>query len=438
MRIGSWAGGVAAVALASLLVSSAVIGLLVIGDDGMMAEAMEDKWVFLNLDSYGNERIVGPGVYIDSRGAIVASDWTGFCAIGPDGTLLWRSVTNACPSITEGADGRYYYVDWNTSDPHSASWSNITSLDTDGGFRWDYVAPSGTLALWAVYPDGQVIAHNYDWQDMLVDRIIAISDDGSELWSFDSPYEDASFRNPRVCGNGTFAVTVLEADGTHVLGITKDGNQAFIEEGDYFEDFMGPSWGMNETTAYRVRKEFIDNETSVISVYALSLQNGSVEWRTILHYSDNPDHTPPGIYHLAGTLVDAEGRIFCGDIDGKYSYSLDPRGTILWERPYLGVMVDVFPTGGLLVWDDSSIKRVNPDGSLASRHTVDRDGYSFVVLGSDETIYCSTGAEVHAVVESSGLSDGAVILLTLVALDVVAVALYGLARVSMSRRGGRN
>jgi hypothetical protein len=438
VRIGLWTVGIAAAALVFLLVASAVIGVFLARDE-IRAGGMEDKWVFLNHDSFGNELMVGPGAYIDSRGTIICYDWPhglerGFTAIDPNGTLLWRSITNACPSITEGPDGGYYYVDWNTSDASSASWSNISALYSNGDFRWDYVVPNGTLDLWAIYPDGQVIAHNYDWQNMDVDRIIAISNEGTELWSMDSPFLNSSLGNPRLSDNGTFEVIGLRNDGTYIMGITKDGTQVYIEKGDYVTHYMESSWDPNGDTYYEVRKEFIDNDTSVMNVYAISLLNGSVEWKTLLHYSDNPDHTMPGVYSLSGTLVDAEGRIFCGDLEDKYSYSLNSSGAIQWKKPYVGVMIDTFSSGGVLVWDDSSIKRINPDGSLAWRHYAELDGYSFILLGSDETVYYSYGAEVHALVQSSGLSGSAVVLVILVVVDVVAIILYSLAYVLKSGR----
>jgi len=437
VRIGPWTVGIAAAALMFLLVASAIIGAFLVRDE-IRTGGMEDKWVFLNHDSFGNEQRVGPGAYIDSRGTLISYDWPhglerGFTAIDPNGTLLWRSITNACPSITEGPDGGYYYVDWNTSNAFSASWSNITVLDSNGDFRWDYIAPIGTLALWAIYPDGQVIAHNYDWQEDLVERIVAISNNGSELWSMDSPFLNSSLGNPRLSDNGTFEVIGLRDDGTYIMGITKNGTQAYIEKGDYFTHYMESSWDSNGNTYYEVRKEFIDNDTSVINVYAISLLDGSTEWKTLLHYSDNPDHMMPGGYSLSGTLVDAEGRIFCGDLEDKYSYSLNSSGAILWKKPYLG-MIDTFPSGGLLAWDDSSIKMINSDGSLAWRHYAELDGYSFILLGSDETVYYSYGAEVHALVQSSGLSGSDVVLVILVTVDAVAVILYGLAHVLKSRR----
>lgn len=435
VRVGAWSIGVADIALAFILTCSVIVGAFSLGD-GDEADTMEDEWVYLNVDSLGNElRIMGAS--IDSRCQIICADWSGFTAINQNGTMLWRSVTNARPGITEGPNGGYYYVDWNTSDPYSASFSNLTALSPDGEFRWSYVVPIGTLALWAVYPDGQVIVYNYDWMHDLVDSIIAVSDNGTELWTHYSPSPDVSFCYPRICANGTFSVTMRDSDGTRVLGISKDGTQVFIEEGEFLAEYTESFWGRNETVVYQVTQDFIDTETSVINVSALNLFDGAVEWSTILHYSDNPDNTSSGVHKLDGTVVDSEGRIYCGDIVGMYSYSLSPNGSILWERPYLGTIVDAYPAGGCLVRDDTSISRVDVDGSLAWRHNVDFDGYSFVLLGDDETVYYSYLAEAHALVPSVAVERNWTVIVALVVVDVAAVAGYMMFRLWKSRQANK-
>jgi hypothetical protein len=135
----------------------------------------------------------------------------------------------------------------------------------------------------------------------------------------------------------------------------------------------------------------------------------------------------PGPYMAVGTLVDDEGRIYCDDIEDKYTYSLNSTGAILWQKHFLGYLVDVFPSGGLLAVDDSSIMRIDSDGSIAWRHYTAHGG-SQILMASDETLYYSDGASVYALVPSSGLSEYVVLLLILVAVDVIAAVLYGLSR----------
>ncbi|MBU1158280.1 MAG: hypothetical protein KKE24_02965 [Candidatus Thermoplasmatota archaeon] len=441
MRIGASAIGVAAIALVLLLVSSAFIGAAIIAYDSEWG-GMEDRWVYRNLDSYGNERELSWGCYFDSRGNLILDDWSGFLAIDANGMLLWRADTNARPQIVEGPDGGYYYQDWNTSSPSMAAWSNITALDANGEFKWSFVTPNGTLELWGIYPDGRVIAYHHDneynyisdeWV-VTVDRIIAISSTGSEVWSMDVPITDTIWTNQRVAENGTFEMIGFQDYSSYLVGITKDGILAYIEEGDYYNYPPYRPLSSDGTRMYEVRKEGIDNETTAISVYALSLLNGSIEWKTLLHYSDNPDHLSPGSYQLSLAIVDVEGKLFCDDVDDRYSYSLDPSGAILWVKPFLGIMVDRFHSGGLLAKDDSSIKRIDSDGAVAWRHRADLDGYSFVCLGSDETVYYSCGAEVHALIPSSEPDRTEISLIILVVVNSVAVASYGLVRILKYRQ----
>lgn len=426
--------GVAEVALSLVIACSAAIGALTLTDE---VDAMEDEWVYVNVDSFGDELQV-MGASIGSNGTIICYAWPhgterGFTAIDRNGTLLWRAITNACPGITEGPDGGYYYVDWNTSDPYSASWSNLTALSPNGEFRWNYVVSVGTLELWAVYPDGHVIVHNYDWQNDLVDRIIAVSDDGSELWTLDIPFADADFCLPWICENGTFSVIAQEGGSRYLLGVTEDGTQAYIEEGEFLAEYAESTWDRNETVWYMVMQELLDNGTSVITVSAHNRLTGAVEWETILHHSDNLGDISPGVSRVETVVTDSEGRIYCGDIVDRYSYSLSPNGSILWERPYVGIIIDAFPSGGCLVHDEDSISRLDSDGSLIWRHHVDLDGYSFVLRGSDDTVYYSYLGEVHALVHSVGVDWGGIVIVTLLVVDGAAIAAYVKFRVLKSR-----
>jgi len=443
MKIGGWTIRITTIALILVLVASATLAAFLVRSE-VRAGGMENKWVFHDTDSYGNRQEFRL-LYIDSRGSIIGHEsWSAqpcFVAIDPNGTILWKSVrTNALPWPVEGPDGGYYYVDWQDrsvweNDPSLAAWCNITTLDANGNFRWDYVVANGTLDLWSIYPDGEVIAHHFDYyfNESLqrwvtaVDRIIAISNDGTESWSLDLRSLNVSMQNPRVSDNGTFLVNAYNASGTCEIGISEDGSQFYVVEKDYFFVYRELLSGTNGTTYYEVRKEFIDNETSVISVYAMSMIDGSLLWKTLLHYSDNPDHTMEGVATVTGTLVDDEGRIYCDDVEDKFSYSLNSSGAILWQKPFLGPMIDVFPSGGLLALDHdySSIMRINVDGSIAWRHYVRFDGYSSMLLASDETVYYNYGTSIFALVPSTGLSKNVLFLLVLVAVDIVAVISYG-------------
>jgi hypothetical protein len=443
VRVGSWSIGLASVTLVSLLVVSAGIAVVLIRSE-IRAGGMEDKWVLHDVDAYGNEQMVSL-LFVNSQGGIIGSeDWNNppcFVAISPEGAVLWRSPINARPYPEEGPDGRYYYVDWADSD--SGPWSNLTSLSPLGSFRWSYVVSNGTLDLWAIYPDGVVIAHHYFnelnqttplWET-IIDRVFAISRKGVELWSVDMPFDDASWGNPSISNNGTFVVHTRQADGTYEFGISKYGTESYLQKGQYMTGYMEPSGSTYGGMDFEVRKEAVDAQTTVTSVYAFDTEDGSLVWKTVLGYADNPDNmTPGGGWQLEFALADVHGRIFCDEMNSGHTYSLDLNGTILWKKPYLGALVDLFPSGGILVLDDSSFKRIDPDGLLVWRHFAKTDGYTRILIGGDDTVYYNYKAGVHALVSSTSTSTNVTYLEIIAVVDVVAIGAYGLVRMIRARK----
>jgi hypothetical protein len=296
VRISSWSVGSASVALVSLLVVSAGIAVVLIRSE-IRAGGMEDKWVMHDVDSYGNEEMVTL-LYVDSKGDIIGQEgWNNppcIVSISPEGKVLWRSPINAGPYPVEGPDGRYYYVDW--ASPDSDPWTNLTSLSLGGVFRWSYVVPNGTIDLWAIYPDGIVIAHHFDsMPNITVDRVFAISRDGTELWSLDMPLDNASWSNPRISDNGTFVVHTQQSDGEYEFGIEKYGSPTYLQKGQYMTGYMDVSRSTYGSLYFEIRKEGVDSQTTVISIYAFNMLSGAEIWRTILGYSDNPSNLTPGI-----------------------------------------------------------------------------------------------------------------------------------------------
>lgn len=443
MRVGLLSIGIASVALTALLVVSAAVAAVLIASE-IRAGGMKDKWVMHDVDSYGNEERISI-LYVNHEGDIIGEEgWNNppcIVAISPEGKVLWRSPINAGPTPTQGPDDRYYYVDWAT--PDSGAWSNLTSLSLSGVFRWSYLVQNGTIDLWAIYADGIVIAHHFyyglnattqQWET-ITDRIFAISRDGTELWSMDMPFDDASWNNPGIRNDGTFVVHTNQSDGNYEFGIGKYGSPTYLQKGQYMTGYMDVSRSTYGGLYFELRKEGIDSQTTVISVYAFDMSSGTTIWRTILGYSDNPSNlTPGGGWQQAFPLSDGHGSIFCSDLDTGHTYCLDANGTIVWKKPDLGILVDVFPSGGLLAWDDSSIKRINSDGSVEWRHFAKHDGYSNILLASDETIYYNYGMDVHALVPSSGIGPTAMYLVIIAVIDVTAISGYVLVRMAKARK----
>lgn len=435
MRVGRWSVGVASAALVSLLVASAGAAIILVRSE-IRAGGMEDKWVIHDVDSYGNAEMITL-LYVDSKGDIIGQEgWNNppcIVSISPEGAVQWRSPINALPYPVEGLDGRFYYVDWPDPDPHTGGWTNLTSLSAGGTFRWSYVVPNGTLDLWAVYDDGIVIAHHYyyglnessqDWE-ILADRILAISRDGNELWSMNMPIANTSWSNPEISYNGTFVVHTQQSDGAYEFGVGKYGSPTYVQKGNYFVGYLNRERSSYGDVYCVIRLEGVDPQTSVTSMYGFSISSGTQLWRTILGYSDNPDNlTPGGGWQEWLPLADSHGNFFWSDDVSEKTYCMDANGTLVWERPSVGMLIDEFPSGGFLAWDDSSISRINADGSIEWRHYAKLDGYSAPMLGTDETVYYNYGADVHALVPAHGLSANMTFLGIVAVIDVASVIAY--------------
>lgn len=444
VRVGRWSVGLASLALIALLVASVVISAVIIRAE-IRAGGMKDKWVLQNTDEYGNVDLISL-LYLDSKGNIMCQDgWSNppsILSISPAGEFQWRSPVNSGAYPTEGLDGRYYYVDWASRE--AGPWTNLTSISSEGSFRWSYVVANGTIDLWAVYSDGIVVAHQFyqdlnetshQWETM-IDRVFGISRDGEELWSMNMPIADSSWSNPGLKADGTFVVYTKQGDDVYELGVGKYGSPTYLQKGQYMIGDMDLPRNSYGNSYFEIRVEGVDSDSTVISVYAFSRSSGDQLWRTILGYSDNPHNLTPGAgYEQWFPLADPHGFVFCSGTE--QTYCLDANGTIIWKKPYRGILIDVFPSGGLLAWDESSIKRINIDGSVEWRHFIKHDGYSNILLADDETIYYNYGSEVHALVPASGISTNMMYIAAIVVIDVVAAVSFIIAwRIKSSKASG--
>ena len=368
-------------------------------------------------------------------------------AIDPDGTLNWSAGTNAGAVPTMAQDGNFYYIDWpfkpwNSSSDYLAGWYNLTSIDHSGHFRWDYLM-NGTMDIWGIFPDGLVVLHHYNnefnytlnrWVT-LVDEVVGIAN-GSLMWRFSNPLPDYSFTGPQVNANGTFTVRLYTND-TFAFTIAENGSQSHLEKVQYY---VGPRFPKSSTVGsvqYEIRKVAVNNQTMVTSVYAINLTDGTQVWRTILGYSDNPSHQDYGGGWEGGqTFVDASGTIFCSNLDGNRSYALDLKGNILWKGPNLGGSFALYPGGGVLTVDSSSIRKINADGSTAWRYEATSVGT--LLVSENGTIYYTSDPGVNALVfsnDNSGFLTSVAILVIIDAVVVSALLLFArrLTRTKQSR-----
>jgi hypothetical protein len=89
-------------------------------------------------------------------------------------------------------------------------------------------------------------------------------------------------------------------------------------------------------------------------------------------------------------------------------------------------MVISYPTGGVLVIDENSIKTIDPDGSVAWRHFVRLSGNGLILLGHDDSVYYSQDTSIVALAHVTGLSNNTLSLLVVIVVDASIIAPYGL------------
>lgn len=435
MKLGNVTIRAATIVLTFILVASAVVGAVLLQSE-LRTGGMRTSWV---CHPSVEAAYYDDPLFLAKDGSIIVYEFGHVSShllslSSSNGAVEWRFPVNSRPSPIQGPDGGFYYVDWPAEsvwkdNASNAGFRNLTVLNPNGGFEWNFTAENGTLEIWGIYPDGEVVAlHEIERYDLsrqqwefVKDEIVGLLD-GTQLWSMEMPLLNASWGNPGVVDNGTFVVHAHNYDdqARYEVGISKNGEILYVQKGNFFVGPPVSPYSQNGTVEYEMRHEFVDNETSVTNVYAISLVNGSTIWKTKLNQSGNPDHMPPGSWSSGGTLVDPQGRIYCAD--DKYSYGLDSAGDVLWKKPFLGLMIAPYQTGGFLLADEVSFKKIDDKGSQVWRHYAKLDGG--VLLGHDEAIYYGLGTSIIALNHSRGLSMDMTFLLVIAGTDIVVVSVY--------------
>jgi hypothetical protein len=438
-----WAISGITILMVFILMASGVLGGLLVYADSKTG-SMQEAWRFSENDSNGEAANISL-MYRGDDGTIYAFETQSnypnyFMAFGPNGNIKWRTGVNAQPYPIQGADGGYYYVDWPNIqywlyDHSKGGWYNLTSLDSEGNYRWNYVVDNGSLSILATYEDGSVIVHHYNSiydssagkYVTLLDTLIEISNNGTELWQIDRPLSQLTIQDPRVDPNGTFLMNAYDSGGTYTIGVPRDGKTFYIIRSSFIPGYSPGPFSMKDGVAYDVRREYTDNQTSVVSAYATNMSDAGQLWKTVLETSGNPDNFVAGYWVGQDAYVDKDGTIYCGDIVGNNTYALNPDGSIRWQRPYLGVIWSTFSDGGFLASDSNSIKRIGQDGSPVWQYEVGQfnSDYSRILTGPNQTIYLSLGTTIVALVHPTSIGGNGLILIMLVAFDLLVFSWYG-------------
>jgi len=434
------------IVLVVILVASIVLGSYAVYTE-IERDSYETVWSYSNEGSSSYDIIMS-----DAEGNIYALEsnenpldgrhFNYHVAIDPNGTLLWRFPVNAEPGLTIGPDGGYYYVDWQDisfgQDHSQAIWCNITVLNHDGTMRWGYVADNGTLEILGISDQGGVVArHTEQFFNITTnmtewtETVLSLSSQGELLWDEDTP-DDTFVTSAQYAENGTIELfaDVYETDWHYLIGMGVEGETLYqVATSPYFPVY---DWtGRDGDNSYMVWRTTTAPHTEVVKVCANDLTDGSLRWETVIWEDKGSDEPYPSEHSGGqGTLVDSDGIIYAGDMNGEL-FALDRNGTVLWHRDSMGPLYGCFPSGGVLEGDGLSFQRIDGesdvDWSIDDLYHEDPYYSKIIITQNDTMVLVHEGAVTEVTVHSEpqfSRSAAVFLALTLVVVAVVVTILY--------------
>jgi outer membrane protein assembly factor BamB len=413
---------------------SAVVGIVAWEDEDY---SVDEVWDYSKKGLWGDEKLTYWLRYVEPDGTVIAfergpTSWNdtrySYVAIDPDGSLRWRSHTNAMPGLTQGANGDYYLVDWqelaNRSDTSGARWCNLTAIDRDSGYKWSYLVDNGSLGILTTDLQGTVFVQHFQFHAAMgtSDEIMSVSSDGQLLWRMAHPCPNMTCSFPVVEEDGSLRAVLQNQTSSYDLIIDKDGQSYRLEEREriYKHRWMsGSEW---DGKWFEVREEPIDYDVCEVSVYAFDIDTGEMVWKTLLRETVNDEHNQPNSgYMISSTYVDGSGTIYCGDMVGERYYALDADGDVLWSREgSVSILADY--RGGLLVVQDNRLMKWDSNGNAVWSKEIGDSVDLFVsrvVVLEDGTIYLSTYDGIVAYQPRYDGQSYTSVLQWVIALDVV-------------------
>ena len=349
-----------------------------IGEDESIYFLAQDA--IIALDKNGNEKwkfqtkgntAFGPTIGPD--GTIYQGSWDGyFYALNKDGSLKWKYKTAGSISYPASID-KNGIIYLGGGDAHSGPDSYLYAFNPDGSLKWKYDTKALRVGTPAIDSDGFIyIAAAPD--------LFVLNPAGNLQWK----------KGPEVISQNTQNVSVGDCGGPPLppcTGTNQPQSGGIPQSGDGCgAPPLPPCGGMSQPQNGNLPQPsnesmslpqvgqgdiagiitpaissagiiYIGNAQGVLS--AINSKTQEIIWT----YQTGADPNQPGFYGLLSfPLVDKEGTVYVGSVDGKM-YAISKDGKLLWK----------YQTGA---WISEASPAFGSDGTL---YFTSKDGYLYAI-----------------------------------------------------------
>lgn len=338
------------------------------------------KWTY-DFDAQLHSCVVGP------RGTVHANSDTGLYAINSNGTLRWVYNAPALRPVPAIASDGTIYIIWR---------DGVSALTPEGELKWFYALEKPNLsANPLVRSDGSVLVTTLkpvtDGTAHLV--LLALANDGTLLWMFDTGFEQPTNSSLVVDQDGNIYFGV----GATLFALDSGGslNWSKVLGG---KEVGTPSIGSNGTIYVVTSGGLEDAE----GIYGIS-SDGSILWK-YWHWGYGGSVCSQAI-GSDGTVYIALSHAAWPGMSYGFLEALDASGNLRWEvglasQPYVYYSSAVVGGDGTIyvVGYVNSVRALNPDGTVkwsATYANVHAHSTS-LSLGSDGTLYLVGDQKLYA------------------------------------------
>ena len=347
-------------------------------------------------------------------------------ALDKNGDEQWRVGTNSeLNKVTIGEDGNLYVVDlMNATDWDAENWNynNLTAYDSHGKMLWNYTSSQGVLGICGVFKDGTVVVQRSSRSDHYLQGII----NGTVAWS--KPYDENNEYSWACTAlsfkmlNGTLdALCWVNGTNTVVHALDAKGVVVWsIDLGDGLYTFSA----VHADVLYDMTEEKVDASTTIASIVAVNITEGKVAWKTVLgdrNVTGWLATSSVGSYQGGSVYVDGKGIVYtCWN---GTLYALGHNGELLWKKATLLEPNSAFSTGGVLIGNDTLLKRIDGQGNTVWQYDMAKPMANDTILVQKDIVYLSEGNVMMALAQYTISADISLIIVIL-SFDALAIVSY--------------